>query len=255
MTVTFRVELKHSFYSFRESVRIGPYWTPAQLSVSDDSLSVSQKGRTIELRARRVRWRSAESFSIAGLDNHSTLKTVIVRFETPQLASRAASLILEQNSVAEQKLPEPRREIEALVLNAARVGPYFLLVILSALLPLLASLYHRLEILRLAVSFLFISILYLSLARISDSRLLSGPAWSFLRKRPVRVWLSVDDELNIRTLDEHDAFRPSRIIWMGFLRFIVEGEHRRLDISFPEASNAVILARAVRERFPNLREN
>jgi hypothetical protein len=207
---------------------------------------------TVEFRATRFAWKRPDIFSLSGLDKRGGLTRVTLRFGSED-AARVAGGLLSSRIAERQSLEAKRGELPVELLATVRVGPLFLLWLVSPIALFLALVLGAPSDVRSALSYASLFALVLGMSRILDAELKAGPARAWFRPRRLRAWISVDDDyFTVRTLDKVEGFVPSRIEWAGTDSLVVLSGKTHLRVLFEKPDEALGMLSKIQQRFPKV---
>jgi hypothetical protein len=175
---------------------------------------------------------------------HGRLFRTVLRFKTEAEAQRAASAILEVESVGEELTPLPGEEVSAEINIAfGRLFSLWLLFWLVVLTLLLIPTFLKTFDLNVLGSWILLVLAFLAPRLIL--RRLAGKTNS--------VWVRREgNTLYLRSLGGKMPLVPSKVEWKDHRTFVVRTGRRRMELVFPTAEKALEALRLIQTCLPGI---
>jgi hypothetical protein len=248
----FEAEAKRSWFSLRESlnaaVKGGKLWIPAAVTIVEGMVRVSTSEGAVELRARRLRWTTPDSFVLSGLDKRLTFRRSYLRFRSPEDASHAASILSASSSLTvEAPIPVEEFPVQVRFLASGRyvaLQSYvllFRLFVAAFILVFLGALGTIGLMLGIALVVYYLGLFF----------------WTVLVKdrRRTEGWLRFEGEsIAVRTRTRWATIFPKIMEWKSPTVFTLRGPGTKLEITLPANQDATQIASKIKAIHPDFRE-
>jgi hypothetical protein len=218
------------------------------VSIVEGRVRISTSEGAVELRPRRLRWTTPDSFVLSGLDKRLAFRRGYLRFKDPGEASQVASILSASSSLIVE-VATPVEEFPVQVRFLVTGG------------------YVMLQLYVLLYRFFVAAIVLAILGSLGTVGLILGVAlvigylglffWTVLVKdrRMTEGWLRFEGKsMVVRTRTQWAAVFPKIIEWKSPIVFTLRGPRTKLEITFPTTQNAFQIASKIKTIHPNLRE-
>jgi hypothetical protein len=209
---------------------------------------VSTSEGAVELRARRLRWTTPDSFVLSGLDKSFTFRRSYLRFKGPEDASQVASILSANSSLTvETFTPVEEFPVQIRFLVSARYLALQLYVLLV-----------RLFVAAILLVFLgeFGTIgLIVGIALVTGYLGLFFAAVLVKDRRRREGWIRFEGKsIGARTRTQWAPISPKIIEWKSPTVLFLRGPGTKLEIIVPTNRDATQIVSKIKAIHPNLRE-
>jgi hypothetical protein len=249
---SFEAEAKRSWFSLRESLNAAikgrKLWVPAVVTIVGGRTRISTSEEAVELRARRLRWTTSNSFVLSGLDQRLIFRRSYLRFKGHEDASQVASVLAANSSLTvEALIPVEEIPVQVRFLASGRyvaLQSYvllFRLFVAAFILVFLGALGTIGLMLGIALVAYYLGLFFWTVV-VKDRRRTEG-------------WLRFEGEsIAVRTRTRWATIFPKIMEWKNPTVFTLRGPGTKLEITLLANQDAAQIASKIKAINPDFRE-